>query len=141
MQQLIIIGIVGKDAEVRQAPNGQAIGFSVAVHDTYKDKTTGEKKEKTTWYKATYWKGLNESTKVADYLKKGQTVSIVGKPYADAYLNKENKAVGEQCIRVERLELIGSAKSENGAGAVEELAMEDRIHVRRTEDDDNDLPF
>lgn len=110
MQQLLIIGNVGKQAEVRQATSGQAIGFSVAVHDTFKDKDGG-KQEKTTWYKCTFWKKLGDSTKVAEYLKPGQTVSIVGRPYADAYINKEGAAVAEQCVRVERLELIGSPKN------------------------------
>lgn len=131
MQQLLIIGNVGKEAVVRQAPNGQAIGFSVAVNETYKDKE-GNKKEKTSWYKATMWKKLGESTKIADYLKPGQTVSIIGRPYADAYI-KEGQAVGEQCVRVERLELVGSPKGQNDA------APEDRVH--KQEDDDNDLPF
>ena len=139
MQQLLIIGNVGRAAEVRQASNGQAIGFSVAVNETYKDKQTGEKKEKTTWYKATFWKGLGDSTKIAEYLKPGQTVSIVGRAYADAYV-KDGKAIAEQCVRVERLELVGSVnKSQNGAAAQDEPAAEDRIHLKQ--DDDNDLPF
>lgn len=140
MQQLLIIGNVGKEAVVRQATNGQAIGFSVAVNESYKDKQTGEKKEKTTWYKATFWKKLDESVKIADYLKPGQTVSIVGRAYADAYVNNEGKAVAEQCVRVERLELVGPARNQNGAAAQSEPAAEDRIH-NRAEDDDNDLPF
>ena len=139
MQQLLIIGNVGKQAEVRQAPNGQAIGFSVAVNETYKDKVTGEKQDKTTWYKVTFWKKLGESTKVAEYLKPGQTVAITGRPYADAYVNKEGKVVAEQCVRAERLELVGSPKAQNGAATQEEIAAEDRIHLKQ--DDDNDLPF
>lgn len=141
MQQLLIIGNVGKQAEVRQATSGQAIGFSVAVHDTYTDKATGEKQEKTTWYKATFWKKLGDSTKVAEYLKPGQTVSIVGRAYADAYINKEGKAVAEQCVRVERLELVGSPKgsSTNAAGEpdADGLSVNERFHA----DDNNDLPF
>lgn len=139
MQQLLIIGNVGKQAEVRQSSNGQAIGFSVAVNETYKDKTTGDKKEKTTWYKATFWKQLGESTKVAEYLKPGQPVSIVGRPYAEGYVNKEGKSVAEQCVRVERLELVGSPRGQNAATQTEQ-ADEDRIHVK-SEDEDNDLPF
>lgn len=138
MQQLLIIGNVGKQAEVRQSTNGQAIGFSVAVNETYKDKE-GQKQEKTTWYKATFWKKLGDSTKVAEYLKPGQPVSIVGRAYADAYVNKEGKAVAEQCVRVERLELVGAARGQNGATPQAEPADEDRIHVKDA--DDNDLPF
>ena len=138
MQQLLIIGNVGKQAEVRQSPNAQAIGFSVAVNETYKDKATGEKQEKTTWYKVTFWKKLGESTKVAEYLKPGQTVAITGRPYADAYVNKEGKAVAEQCVRVERLELVGSPKTPALVPVVAEGEDEDRIHLA---EDDNDLPF
>jgi single-strand DNA-binding protein len=139
MQQLIIIGNVGKQAEVRQAPNGQAIGFSVAVNETYKDKASGEKKEKTTWYKLTIWKKLGESTKIAEYLKPGQTVSVVGRPYADAYI-KDGKAIGEQCVRVERLELVGTPKGQAGTTVApsDELTLDERIG---RPEDDNDLPF
>jgi len=139
MQQLLIIGNVGKEAVVRQAANGQAIGFSVAVNESYKDKQTGERKDKTTWYKATFWKKLGESTRIAEYLKPGQAVSIIGRPYADAYV-KDGNAIGEQCVRVERLELIGSPKAQNGAAAATEGHDDDRIY-NRPEDDDNDLPF
>lgn len=144
MQQLLIIGNVGKQAEVRQATNGQAIGFSVAVNEAYTDKASGEKKEKTTWYKATFWKKLGDSTKVAEYLVPGKTVSIVGRPYADAYINKEGKAVAEQCIRVERLELISTQKGNtpgtDAAASVgaDGLSANERFHA---DDDNNDLPF
>ena len=138
MQKLIIVGNVGKEAVVRQASNGQAIGFSVAVNESYKDKQ-GQRQEKTSWYKCTSWVALGASTKIADYLKPGQTVSIEGKPYADAYINNEGKAVAEQCIRVERLELVGSVKGQNGAAAQAEPTAEERSH--RAQDDDNDLPF
>lgn len=129
MQQFNLIGNIGKTAEVRQAANGQAIGFTVAVNETYKTQS-GEKKEKTTWYDVTFWKKLGESTKVADFLVKGQTVAITGRPYADAYM-KDGVAVAKQCVRVERLELIGSTKGQGGEATP-------AVH---TADDDNDLPF
>ena len=137
MQQLIIIGNVGKQAEVRQAPNGQAIGFSVAVNETYKDKQ-GQKQEKTTWFDVTVWKKLGESTKLAEYLKPGQAVSIIGRPTADAYINKDQKAVASLGVRVDRLELIGSPKGQAANTAAPD--DEDTIHLRQ-QDDDNDLPF
>jgi single-strand DNA-binding protein len=133
MQQLLIIGNIGTTAVVRQAPNGQAIGFSIAVNETYKDKE-GKKQEKTTWYDATFWKALGASTKVADYLVKGQTVVVTGTPYADAYM-KDGQAVAKQCVRVQRLELVGSVKGQGGEG---QGAAQSNVH---TSDDDNDLPF
>ncbi|MDF7815347.1 single-stranded DNA-binding protein [Hymenobacter sp. YC55] len=138
MQQLLIIGNVGKQAEVRQAENGQAIGFSVAVNESYKDKS-GQRQEKTTWYKATFWKKLGDSTKIAEYLKPGQTVSIIGRPYADAYLNKEGNAVAEQCVRVSSLDLIGSPKGQSEA--LVEGPDSDDLRSTLNKDDDNDLPF
>lgn len=137
MQVFHVAGNVGKQAEVRQAPNGQAIGFSIAVNESYKDKNSGERKEKTTWYKITFWKALGESTKIAEFLKPGQPVIITGIPYADAYI-KDGKAIPEQCVRVLRLELIGSPKNQ-AAGVEVPLDENDRIHLRS--DDDNDLPF
>lgn len=78
INKVIIVGRLGKDPEIRHLENGVAVAsFSVATSESYKDKTTGEKKEQTEWHNVVLWRGLAE---VAEkYLKKGDLTYIEGK--------------------------------------------------------------
>ncbi|MGK7391937.1 MAG: single-stranded DNA-binding protein [Candidatus Cyclobacteriaceae bacterium M2_1C_046] len=78
VNKVILVGRLGKDPEVRHLESGVAVAsFSVATSETYKDRTTGERKEITEWHNVVLWRGLAE---VAEkYLKKGDMVYIEGK--------------------------------------------------------------
>lgn len=103
----IFSGNLGGDAEVKTLDSGSSvISFSVAVSETWKDKS-GEKKEKTTWVKCNKWVSANGSTKIADYLKKGQTVIVQGKPEAKAYKDKNDDAKANLEVNVSELTLVG----------------------------------
>lgn len=71
------IGNLGADPEVRYAPNGNAItSIRVATSETWKDKQTGEKQERTEWHKITLFTRLGEIA--AQFLKKGSRVYVEG---------------------------------------------------------------
>lgn len=72
------IGRLGKDPEIRNANNGtQVASFSIATSERWKDKQTGEKKEKTEWINIVAWSPLSEI--VAKYVHKGDQIYIAGK--------------------------------------------------------------
>lgn len=78
VNKVIIIGNLGKDPEVRSFPNGGRVAsFSVATSESWKDKATGEKKERTEWHRISI---LNDAlVGIAEkYLKKGSKVYIEG---------------------------------------------------------------
>lgn len=78
VNKAIIVGNLGKDPEVRHSQDGKAIvTLSVATSETWRDKQTGERKEKTEWHRVVVFnEGL---AKVAEqYLKKGAKVYIEG---------------------------------------------------------------
>ena len=79
MNKCIFIGRVGKDPEIKSMQNGnQKANFSLAVSETYKDKTTGEKKEITEWVNAVCFnKGL--ISVIQNYVSKGSQLMICGK--------------------------------------------------------------
>ena len=59
INKVIIVGNLGKDPEVSYVPSGAAVAkFSVATSETWKDKTTGEKKERTEWHRIVAWDKL-----------------------------------------------------------------------------------
>ncbi len=89
VNKVILIGNLGRDPEVRRFANGgQVVNFSIATADTWKDKATGERKEKTEWHNI---KIFNEQLgKVAEqYLKKGSKVYIQGSLQTSEYTDKD----------------------------------------------------
>lgn len=73
-----MVGRLGKDPEVRNLDSGVAVAnFTLATSESYKDKTTGEKKEVTEWHNIVLWRGLAEIAQ--RYLHKGDMVYVEGK--------------------------------------------------------------
>ena len=78
VNKVILVGRLGKDPEVRNLDNGATVAnFTIATSESYKDKTTGEKKEITEWHNIVLWRGLAEISQ--RYLHKGDMVYIEGK--------------------------------------------------------------
>lgn len=78
VNKVIIIGRVGKDPETRYMQNGDPVSaFSVATSETWNDKNTGEKRERTEWHRIVAWRKLAEIC--GKYLSKGSQVYIEGK--------------------------------------------------------------
>jgi single-strand DNA-binding protein len=78
VNKVILVGRLGKDPEVRNLDNGVSVAnFTMATSETYKDRTTGEKKEATEWHNIVLWRGLAEVSQ--KYLHKGDLVYIEGK--------------------------------------------------------------
>jgi single-strand DNA-binding protein len=78
VNKVILVGNLGKDPEIRRTQDGRPIAnLSVATSDSWRDKATGERKEKTEWHRVVIF---NEGLcKIAEqYLKKGAKVYIEG---------------------------------------------------------------
>ncbi len=78
VNKAIIVGNLGADPEVRYLTNGDAVAnISIATSESWKDKQTGEKVEKTEWHRVVMFRRLGEIA--GQYLKKGSKVYIEGK--------------------------------------------------------------
>ena len=78
VNKVIIVGNLGRDPEVRSFPNGgKVVNLRIATSETWRDKASGERKERTEWHSVAIF---NEALgKIAEqYLKKGSTVYIEG---------------------------------------------------------------
>jgi single-strand DNA-binding protein len=78
VNKVILVGNLGKDPEIRSFQNGGRVAhFSIATSDSWKDKNSGERKERTEWHRVSV---LNENLVgvVERYLKKGAKVYIEG---------------------------------------------------------------
>ena len=77
VNKVILVGNVGKDPETRYMPNGNAVtNVTLATSDSWKDKNTGEKQERTEWHRVVFYQRLAEV--VAEYVKKGSKLYVEG---------------------------------------------------------------
>jgi single-strand DNA-binding protein len=78
INKAIIVGNLGKDPEYRAMPNGDSVvNVVIATSESWKDKNTGEKQEKTEWHRVVFFRKLADIAN--QYLKKGSKVYVEGK--------------------------------------------------------------
>jgi len=78
VNKVILIGNLGRDPEIRSTPNGDRIAnLSIATSEQWRDKSSGERKEKTEWHRVAIFND-NIVKVVENYVKKGTTVYIEG---------------------------------------------------------------
>jgi single-strand DNA-binding protein len=130
-QQVIIIGNVGRDAELSYTPQGIAVAkFTVAV-----SKVTGKgegRKEKTTWFKVTIWRERAEN--LSQYIKKGMKIMVTGEVDASAYTNKQGQPTASLELQANEIKFL-SSRGEGGeyegarSGGVGDYAAEEASDI------------
>lgn len=77
INKVILVGNVGVEPEVRYLPNGNAVTtLSIATSESWKDKTTGEKQERTEWHRVVFFNRLGEIA--GEYVRKGSKLYVEG---------------------------------------------------------------
>ncbi|MDA8420365.1 MAG: single-stranded DNA-binding protein [Pseudomonadota bacterium] len=90
VNKVTLIGHLGKDPEVRYSPNGGAIAnITLATSESWKDKTSGEKQERTEWHRVVFFGRLAEIA--GEYLKKGAQIYVEGRLQTRKWQDKEGK--------------------------------------------------
>jgi single-strand DNA-binding protein len=119
VNKVILVGNLGRDPEISYTPSGMAITkFSVATSDERKDKTTGERKERTEWHRITAFGKLAEIC--GQYLTKGKQVYIEGRIQTSSY-EKDGVTRYSVDIIASDMKMLGSrgpgeASARTGAG-------------------------
>lgn len=91
LNKVLLIGNLGRDPETRFLPSGGAVcNFSIATTESWKDKATGQKQEKTEWHNITMYGRLAEIA--GQYLKKGSSVYIEGRLQTRKWQDKQTGA-------------------------------------------------
>ena len=119
VNKVIIVGNLGRDPEVRTFPNGgKVVNLRIATSETWRDKSTGERKEKTEWHSVAIF---NEALgKIAEqYLKKGSTVYIEGQLETRKWQDQSgaDRYTTEVVLRQYRGELTLLGGRDGGGGA------------------------
>lgn len=109
VNKVILVGSLGADPEIRYAPSGKAIAsFRIATSESWKDKTTGEKQERTEWTSVVCFGRLAEI--VGDYCKKGRQVYVEGKLRTEEYEKDGIKRYSTK-VYIDELQLLGTRES------------------------------
>jgi single-strand DNA-binding protein len=122
VNKVILVGNLGKDPEVRKLNNGDpVVNLSVATSESWRDKQSGERKEKTEWHRVVIF---NENiAKVAEqYLKKGSTVYIEGQLQTRKY---EQNGVEKYSTEIVLQKFRGELTMLGGKGGGEGKSYED----------------
>lgn len=143
LNQCQFIGNVGRQPETRYNPSGDCIcSFSVAVNESWKDKSTGEKKESTEWVRVVAYRQLGEIC--AKHLKSGSPVWVQGKLKTRKYQDKETGQDRYSTeIVLEKMQMLGSRDSEaQGQHAPQrERPAAPHAPAANLADMDDDIPF
>ena len=147
VNKVILIGNLGRDPEVRRMTSGDpVVNLSIATSETWRDKASGERKEKTEWHRVVIF---NENlAKVAEqYLRKGSKVYLEGQLQTRKYTDKDGSEkysteIVLQRFRGELVMLDGRGEGAGGTtgggariGASEGAASFDRGDM------DDEIPF
>ena len=116
VNKVILIGNLGADPEVRHLQNGTPVAnIRLATSETFKDRTTGERREQTEWHNVVLWRGLAEITE--KYLRKGSKVYIEGKLRTRQWQDKDNNTRYTTEIVADEMTMLDRA-SDSGQGPV-----------------------
>ena len=142
VNQVMIIGNLTRDAELRYTPSGSAVTrFSVAVNERYRDRS-GNDQEKTHYIDVNVWRDLAEA---AGELKKGDPVFVVGRLVNDSWTDKEGNRRYTTRIEGSRVEFLTRGPGAGGAGTRAQpqaaRAQASQLDIDEEFPPEEDLPF
>jgi len=107
INKVILVGMVGKDPEVRYMPNGGAVvNLSIATSESWKDQQ-GQQQERTEWHRLTAYKKTAEI--IGQYVKKGAQLYIEGKLKTRKWQDQSGADRYSTEIMIDNMQMLGSA--------------------------------
>jgi single-strand DNA-binding protein len=141
VNKVILVGNLGKDPEVRRMTSGEpVVNLSIATSESWRDKASGERKEKTEWHRVVIF-NKNLAEVAEKYLRKGAKVYVEGQLQTRKWTDKDgaekySTEVVLQNFRGELTMLDGKGGGEGGRSG----AGESPVSFQRDEMDD-EIPF
>jgi len=143
INKVIIVGNLGGDPETRYMPSGSAVtNLTVATNESWKDKQTGEQKERTEWHKVAMFNRLAEIA--AEYLRKGSQVYIEGKLRTRKWQDKEGKDRWTTEIIADEMQMLSGRSGGGGGGSApmnQDSGPASAPAQAGPDDFDDDIPF
>jgi single-strand DNA-binding protein len=139
INKVIIVGTVGKDPEVKYMPSGSAVvNLSVATNEEWKDKTTGEKKERTEWHRCTFYARLAEI--VGEYVRKGSKIYVEGKLQTRKW-EKDGQDHYTTEVVVFQMQMLGGKRTDDPTRETPQAGTQPNVAPGVEPFQDDDIPF
>ncbi|MBA2490605.1 MAG: single-stranded DNA-binding protein [Gammaproteobacteria bacterium] len=147
INKAILVGNLGQDPEVKYMPSGGAVcNVTLATTDFWKDKSSGERQERTEWHRVVFFNRLAEIA--GEYLRKGSQVYVEGRLQTRKWQDKEGQDRYMTEIVANEMQMLGGRggggsgfdDSASAAGASSGPASAKR-QQSKTDDFDDDIPF
>jgi single-strand DNA-binding protein len=150
INKVILVGNLGKDPEVRYSPNGQAVAnVTLATSESWKDKNTGDKQERTEWHRVVFFGKLAEIA--GEYLKKGAQVYVEGRLQTRKWQDKDGADRYTTEIVASEMQMLGSRQGHGApsdsfnqdvpTGSTKPAKPESRAPATASAGLDDDIPF
>jgi len=116
VNKVILVGNLGRDAELRYTPGGAPVAtLNLATTEVWNDKTSGQKQEKTEWHRIVLWGKSAEA--LSEYLTKGKQIYVEGRLQTRKWQDKDGVEKYTTEIRSDKIVLLGGGGGGAGAGA------------------------
>ena len=141
LNKVILIGNLGRDPETRYMTNGDAVcNFSVATSESWTDRNSGQRQERTEWHNIVLYRKLAEIA--AQYLKKGSKVYLEGKIQSRKYTDKQGvERTAYEIVCSEMKMLGGKAEGAEMQNTPPPPAQQQTAAPMPKDDIDDDVPF
>ena len=140
INKVIIVGNLGADPDSRAMPSGNAVtNISVATSESWNDRDTGEKQEKTEWHRVVFFNRLAEIA--AQYLKKGSQVYVEGKLQTRKWEDKEGNERWTTEIVANQMQMLGDRMSNDMSNDNASSSQSTSDNDFSTDEFDDDIPF
>ena len=142
INKVILVGNLGADPETRYMPSGSAVtNLSIATSESWKDKQTGEQKDRTEWHKVAMFNRLAEIA--AEYLRKGSQVYIEGKLRTRKWQDRDGNDRWTTEVVADEMQMLGGR---GGGGGSAPMSSDSRPSSSPApqpgpDDFDDDIPF
>lgn len=148
VNKVILVGNLGQDPEVKYMPSGGAVcNVSLATTDSWKDKNSGERQERTEWHRVVFFNRLAEIT--GEYLRKGSQVYVEGRLQTREWQDKDGQKRYTTEIIASEMQMLGGRGGSSGfddsvpprAPAASSSSSQARRQDAPAEEFDDDIPF
>ena len=133
INKVILVGNLGQDPETRNMPSGGAVtNISVATSEQWKDKQSGDQKERTEWHKVAFFGRLAEIA--AEYLRKGSQIYVEGKLRTRKWQDRDGNDRWTTEVIADELQMLGG-RAQQSSKQVSANGIES------SPDEYDDIPF
>jgi single-strand DNA-binding protein len=139
VNKAIILGTLGQDPEVRYLTNGDAVcNLSVATNETWKDKNSGDQKEKTEWHRLVAFRKPAEI--IGEYMKKGSKIYVEGHLQTREWEKEGQKHYSTEIV-IDEFQFVGDRQGGQNGGQNRSQPANGGQQAPQQEGFDDDIPF